>query len=214
MTSPPDSRPLRLRAPPALLIGFGLFVVLIVYLVAASLTRKATLTFSPTPQTGAGAPGTPARPDTLTIDARDTDRWIYVDLDRGLPLPSGDSTGWDIAVRRYRLRAFGPSVTVRSASFPTTGAAVAAMRTAHPGRPAAELDRWYTYSMLSHLLEPDGRIHLVQTNTGATAAIQVLGYYCPGLTAGCLTLRYAVVSPNGSSSGALGSRSLSIWLAG
>jgi len=194
MSTPPSGR--TARAPLALLIGFGVFVVVIAYLVTASLTRRAARTFSPTVRTEARGPGRPGRPDTVTVDARDADRWVYVDLDRGMPLGTVDSTGWDIAVRRYRIRARGPSAVVARAPFPDTDSAGLALASAHGLTQAPDLGHWYSYSMLSHLLEPDDRLALLRTDAGATAVLQVLGYYCPGLTAGCLTVRYAVVSPN------------------
>ncbi|HYU43820.1 MAG TPA: hypothetical protein VEQ84_16870 [Vicinamibacteria bacterium] len=41
---------------------------------------------------------------TLALDARDQNAWRYVDLDAGVALAPGDSTGWDLAMRRFRIR--------------------------------------------------------------------------------------------------------------
>ena len=52
------------------------------------------------------------------------------------------------------------------------------------------LGRWYRYSMFSHLLEPNEHLYLIRTDEGRVVKLEVLSYYCPGLTAGCLTFRY------------------------
>jgi hypothetical protein len=53
------------------------------------------------------------------------------------------------------------------------------------------MDHWYRYSFVTHLLEPDARVFALRARDGALWKLQVVGYYCPGLVAGCLTLRYA-----------------------
>ncbi|MEX2151810.1 MAG: hypothetical protein WD825_00630, partial [Gemmatimonadaceae bacterium] len=59
----------------------------------------------------------------------------------------------------------------------------------------AAIGRWYRYSMLSHLLEPNGHLFAVRTGDGRDYKVQVLSYYCRGLDAGCLTVRYARLAP-------------------
>jgi hypothetical protein len=148
------------RARIVLFAGFGLFVAVLIYLVAASLKRRSAPEFSVSP---VGVPLT--RSDsgiTVTLDARDENAWRYLDLDRAIALPPGDSSDWDLAVRRFHIRV----------------------------APAGDLGRWYHYGMLSHLLESTGRLYPVQTSGGQDGTVEVLSYYCPGLEAGCLTLRY------------------------
>ncbi|HEX9892888.1 MAG TPA: HmuY family protein [Gemmatimonadales bacterium] len=141
--------------------GLGLFVALLGYLIAASLTRRAAPVFTPSP---AGVPlGDGTGLDTVTVQAQDQNLWRYVDLDQGIISPPGDSTGWDLAIRRFHVRVASP-----------------------PG----DLGKWYHYGMLSHLLESADETYVVATGIGRTALVEILSYYCPGLEAGCLTLRY------------------------
>ena len=41
------------------------------------------------------------------------------------------------------------------------------------------------------LLEAKAHVYALRTRQGRTWKVQVLSYYCPGLRAGCLTIRYA-----------------------
>jgi hypothetical protein len=120
------------------------------------------------------------------VDARDPDAWRYLDLDRGVALTPGDSAGWDLAFRRFRIRSSSPARTVRPAGF---GTAVFESPSSAETSATSELGKWYRYGMLSHLLEPTGRVHLIRTDQGRRVLAEVLSYYCTGLEAGCLTLR-------------------------
>lgn len=144
-----------------LFAGFALFVAVLAYLIAASLTRRTAPVFAPSPVGAVLGAGEGI--DTLTVEARDQDRWRYVDLDRGFIAPPGDSSGWDLAIRRFHIRL---------------------------AQPSRDLGKWYRYGMLSHLLEPTGEVYPVATGEGRTGQIEVLSYYCTGLEAGCVTLRY------------------------
>jgi hypothetical protein len=148
------------RARVFLFLGFGVFLAVLAYAIASSLTRRSARVFAPSPV--AVPLGTGAGPDTITVVAHDQQDWQYLDLDRAMILSAGDSAGWDLAVRRFHIRTADP-----------------------PG----DLGKWYTYGMLSHLLESAGEQYAVRTSRGRTASIEVLGYYCPGLEAGCVTLR-------------------------
>lgn len=144
----------------ALYAGLGLFVVVLAYLIATSLTRRSAPVFAPSAVGVALADGGGGR---LTVEARDQNRWRYVDLDHGLIFPAGDSIGWDVAIRRFHVRLAAPP---------------------------HDLGKWYRYGMLSHLLEPAGRPYDILTTEGRQGTLEVLSYYCPGLEAGCLTLQY------------------------
>ena len=61
----------------------------------------------------------------------------------------------------------------------------------------AALRHWYRYNFLTHLLEPNGHLYVIRDRSGAMWRVQVLSYYCPGPTAGCLTIRYAPVPASG-----------------
>lgn len=141
------------RAPAPLLAGFIVFLVAMGYLVAASLTRRVAPTFTPTVE---------ARGDTLTVDATGT-TWRYVSLERGRVLSGPDTSGWELAIKRYNVRVRG----------------------------RGELGKWYRYSLLTHLLEPKSRVYVVEPVGGRAFKLEIVSYYCPGLTAGCMTLKYA-----------------------
>jgi hypothetical protein len=176
--SPPGTRRHRGAAPLPLLVGFALFVLAMGYLVIASLSRRAAPTFEPTAV---------ARRDTLTVDATDGRRWQYVSLARGRVLPVPDTAGWEIAVRRYNLIANGDVVDL----------GLALMDTVHSTALAGEanssaIPKWYRYNLLTHLLESNGHVYVVRpTRGGSIYKFQILSYYCPGLKAGCMTIRYA-----------------------
>jgi hypothetical protein len=156
------------------------------YLVASSFTRRAAPTFAPTVE---------ARGDTLTVDATDGQSWRYVSLTRGRVLSPPDTAGWEVAVRRYNLIANGDVVDLGSAVFDTVHSAAAA-REAN----SSAIPKWYRYSLLTHLLESSGHVYVVRAGAGPLYKLQILSYYCPGLTAGCMTLRYAPIdSPRESS---------------
>lgn len=166
MTQPAAAPDPGRRATMILLLGLGVFVALLGYLIAASLTRRSAPAFSPSPV--GRVLGTGADYDTITVDARDETAWRYVDLDTRVVLESGDSTGWDLAVRRFRIRA---------------------------ARGPGELGRWYSYGAVSHLLEPKGVVYEVTTDAARIAEVDILSYYCPGLEAGCVTWRYRLRPP-------------------
>jgi hypothetical protein len=45
--------------------------------------------------------------------------------------------------------------------------------------------------LVTHLLAPSGHVYALRARDGRFWKLEVLGYYCPGLTPGCVTLRYA-----------------------
>jgi len=168
--------------PPVLLVAAAVvFVGFLVLLVAQSLAPRRIETFA----LGAHAPQPPApgRTDTVTLDVRDGAAWRYFDLDRGALLAPPDTQGWDIAARRFQLRA--PRIPALTAPSALTAPPAPS---SDPG--AGDLPRWYRYDFLSHLLRPTGASYRLRTDEGHDAVVEVLGYYCPGPQAGCLTLRY------------------------
>lgn len=182
------------RATTALVIGFTLFVAAMVYLVASSLGGRSAPEFDPTPAGRARLVDASRGADTLTIDARDARAWHFASLTAQAVLTPPDTAGWDLAVRRHRIIGGGLIADLGAVAFdsvaraPRTGyvANIAGRDTSNPA-----IARWYRYSMLSHLLEPNGHLYAVRARDGRDFKIQVLSYYCRGLEAGCLTLRYA-----------------------
>lgn len=132
-------------------------------LVAGSLSRPEVVTYEPgiRPFDPAGSEEGEGR--TVTLDARDAERWVHFDLDRGEVV---SRTGpWELAFRRHEVRAAD-------------------------GGPGTEIERWYRYDFLSHLLTPEERRYRVPLGEGGVAELRFLSYYCPGPEAGCPTFRY------------------------
>jgi hypothetical protein len=178
------------RAPLALLVGFGVFLVAMGYLVAASLTRRTAPAYAPTPVGRVRPAAWERHGDTITVDARDTERWRYVSLTRGRVLSGPDTAGWEVAARRYNLIANGDVVDLGVARFDSVARAPRALEAN-----SSTVGRWYRYSLLTHLLEPTGHVYVVRTTPGRLFKLEIVSYYCPGLTAGCMTIRYAPLPP-------------------
>jgi hypothetical protein len=179
----------------ALGVGFGAFVLIMIVLLAPTVMKPKVATFTPTPA-GIARAVAEGVVDTITVDAGDELRWSFVDLDRGAVLVPPDTAGWDLMVRRFHLVPSGAIAKVASGSFdslqpPDTG--YIASRFAHDTANAAT-DHWYLYGFFSHLLAPKPDLYVVRTRDGRFARLQLLSYYCPGVTAptpGCVTFRYA-----------------------
>ncbi len=182
------------RWPIPLVGAFALFLATLGYLLASSLAARDVPTFVPTTPTPRPTAADTLVHDTLTLDARDGVAWRFVDLARGALLTPPDTAGWDVAVRRFRIIVSGGALDAGPVPFdalveaPDSGYLPTAFA-ADTLNPA--LQRWYRYSMFSHLLQPLGRTYVVRTRDGFYAKVGILAYYCPGPEAGCLTLRYA-----------------------
>lgn len=132
-------------------------------------------------------------PDTLTVDASNSSRWRFVDLDRGRVRSPPDTGGWDLAIRRFHViaaEAIADAGTGPFASLAQAPASGYAANTLGSDTTNPAIRRWYSYRMLSHLLVPNGHIYVVKTREGRFAKVELISYYCPGLQAGCLTFRY------------------------
>lgn len=189
------------RTPAWLLIaGLG-FVTGIGLVVAASVSQPEAPVFELSSLEAREVPTRFAGPDTVTIDARDGDRWTRFDLARGTISEAGER--WDLAVKRYRLvvnggEGFVGTAGVRRMEAPFEKVVIApaggyeASRVTGGGDTVnTALDGWYAYSLFSHLLEPEPVTFVVRTHDGRYAKLAVLGYYCPGPEPGCLTIEYA-----------------------
>ena len=192
------SRPARGSRTPTILLfgGLAIFLVAMAWLIASSLTPRRERTFAPLAP-GARA-GDGVGTDTLTVDARDEHEWRYVDLDRGRVASPPDTAGWDLAVRRFHIVTSGGAARLGALDFDRAAvpSASAFVETAR-GRDTvnAAFERWYDYRMLSHTLRSRGEVYAVRSSEGRVAKLQLIGYYCPGMEAGCLTLRYAFLDP-------------------
>ena len=169
------------------------FVAFLVLLLVQSLAPKRIETFVLGDH--ALRPPVQGRTDTVTLDVRDAAIWHYLDLDRGALLVPPDTQGWDLAARRFQLRVPAPGVPASGEGPSASGEGPSAIghRPSAIGR-TGDLPRWYRYDFLAHLLRPSGQAYALRTDLGAGVTLEVLGYYCPGPTAGCLTVRYALGS--------------------
>jgi hypothetical protein len=181
--------------PLPLLGGFATFLVVIFYIVASSLARPVVRTFEPSARRALAPASDSVVTDTVTVDATDAELWRFLDLDHRALLEIPDTAGWDLAFRRHSLISSGGAFdlgavvyddVVRAPSGPFT-ATVAGRDTAN-----AVLQRWYRYRLLTHLLEPNTHIYAVRTSDGRYAKLEILSYYCPGVRAGCPTVRYTI----------------------
>jgi hypothetical protein len=183
------------RAPLPLLVGFGVFVAGLAYLVTASLARRDAPVFSPSAPARVRAQAWARAGDTLTLDATDGERWRYASLARGGALAGDDTAAWEIAARRYRVTVPPGAALADLGAVPFDSARVgpgASFIPSAAGESAnAAMGHWYRYSLVTHLLMPGGHVYALRAADGTLWKLEVVGYYCPGLVAGCLTLRYA-----------------------
>ncbi len=186
-----------------LLTGFGVFVVVIGYLLVTSLTPRRTVEYEPSPIEPVDTRVTSLVYDTVTIDALDPTTWNFFDFDRRSVVAVPDTTGWDLAIRRFMVIAADAAVDLGKVVFdevidaPSSNYVATAFERDTVN---AALERWYHYSLWSHLLEPNGHVYVVRTREGRYAKLEFLSYYCPGVVAGCVTFRY-VYQPAGLGNG-------------
>ena len=182
-----------------LVTGFALFLAVIGYFMVTSLAPRTTAAYEPSPIGGPAASIDSLVYDTVTIDAMHPTAWSFFAFDRGSVVRPPDTVGWDLAVRRFTVIAADAVADIGESSFddveeaPTSGYVETTF-----GRDTVNtaIDRWYRYSILSHILEPKGHVYVVRTRDGRFAKMEFLSYYCPGVVAGCLTFRY-VYEPAG-----------------
>ncbi|MFN2399963.1 MAG: HmuY family protein [Gemmatimonadaceae bacterium] len=190
--------PSRARRSPVLLWGtFAVFLGAMSYLIASSVSRKsvASFTVSPVPRVVSRLANDRAA-DTVTVDASDARAWRYFDFKRASVVFPPDTSGWDLAIRRYNIISSGEIADVGRVTFerviwaPESGyhSTEMAQDTAN-----VAIRRWYRYGMLTHLLESAGNVYVVRSRERPAryVKIQVMSYYCPGPNAGCVTFRYA-----------------------
>lgn len=140
---------------------------------------------------------------TITVDARQADSWVRVDLSRGAVVDGRDGD-WDVAFRRFRIRTNGLSgdpfpagaIALEGMSFDrVTVAPRSGYETSRSGVRGDTLNEalegWYRYRFWSHVLVPRPRTWVIRTAEGSYAKMAILSYYCTGASAGCVTFRYA-----------------------
>lgn len=173
MNPPPST-----RASFVLWTGFSVFAAVLALLVIVSLAPRDAAEYEPSPIRPAVVPDT-LFVDTLTVDARESDRWAYVDLDRRSAVLPPDTAGWDLAFRRFEIVTTGP-VAVTPVPFDQLAAAPDSPyvdTTFDADTNNAALEDWYRYSFTSHLLNPRPNTYVIRTSAGRYAKIRFLGYY-------------------------------------
>jgi hypothetical protein len=172
------------RPPLPLLVAAAVFVLVIAWLVIASLVPHNVQTFIPH-----------VGPDTVTLDARSATEWRFFSFARGL-LTAPDTAGWDLGMRRYHLIVAGTAAEIDTGSFETlTATPTAAYESTSYGRDTVNraIARWYRYDMFSHLLHPKRAVYVVKNRDGSAYELEFLSYYCPGPDPGCVTFRYQLL---------------------
>ena len=151
-------------------------------------------------------------PVVYTVDGR-RNELTYFDFSTGSVVEGDpDPLGWDLAFRRFTILANGgPGLSGQGGILdlgeisldsvtrvPTDGYATneANAETANPA-----VARWYTYSWTSHILKPKPKVFAVRTADGHHGIFEILSYYCPGATAGCVTIRYLYQGAGGANFG-------------
>jgi hypothetical protein len=186
------------RPPLVVVIGFALFLLSLVYLVATSFAPRSVQVFALTehasqaPEAARREPPEGLVRDTMTIDARDETRWTYVSLATGTPASAAGP--WDLAIRRFTIVPSDAAVDLGPVAFDSVRELPDDAWTSTTFKPDMANDtlrRWYEYGLFSHLLTPARHIYGIRTADRRYAKIDILSYYCPGPTAGCLTFRYA-----------------------
>jgi hypothetical protein len=187
----------------AMVIVFSIAVFLsMAMLVVMGVRRVEPPTFSPTPLEPVPAESHPPGPRLFTIDATAPDEWRFFSFERGTVVERPGPRDWDLAFRRFQVIVnggpgfagaggvldLGEATLDEPRHLPRTGDYV--VNTVRSDTVNAALRRWYRYSYLSHLLSPRPNVWSVRTAAGSYAALQFVGYYCPGAMPGCVTFRY------------------------
>ncbi|HKW40768.1 MAG TPA: HmuY family protein [Gemmatimonadales bacterium] len=180
--------------PPVLVLVLGVAFALIVgSLVIGSLARPEFPPYTVTPPHPTRVGDSIVGPATYTVDASATDRWRRFDFERNAIVDSGS---WDIALRRFHLISApgGGIVDLGVVPFDSVLELPAdgyLPNTAGPDTTNPAVGKWYSYSMLSHLLTTKRHVYGIHTARGTYAKLELLAYYCRDAGTACVTFRYA-----------------------
>ena len=187
-----------MKTPILVWVLAGAFLLLVASLLIGSLSSPE---LPPYPVTTPGAPGA----DSLyTLDASRGDGWRRFDFTRRAVVDSGS---WDIAFRRNRVITapgvgamdLGPVPFDSIAQVPAEGYTETTFQRDSTN---SAIGKWYSYSMLSHLLTTKHHVYALRTADGRFVKLELLGYYCREVGAACYTMRYQTMRPRQASSGA------------
>jgi hypothetical protein len=176
-------------------------VVVAVVLVALTLRQPPVPTYPPTPPTPSDAGRALVGPRLYTVDATSGERWRHFSFRVGAVVEETGGSGWDLAFRRYQIIANGGPgflgragiVDLGAVRFDDVHTVPASGYRENEGSPDPRnpaIVGWYSYGFFSHVLSPKPHVWAVRTADGRYAKMEILAYYCPGSTPGCLTFRY------------------------
>lgn len=147
---------------------------------------------------------------TVTVDARDHDRWVYFDFSRGSVVTDAqpDGRNWDIAFSRYMVQTNGGTTNPHGiagairidGAEPTQAPADGYQVDEWEGYGQDQVShnrafrRWYRYNpMAAGLVPRDDRWFVIRAADGGYAKLRFVSYHCPGSLGGghgCVTFRY------------------------
>ena len=147
------------------LVLAGINGLLLLLLVATSLSREPPPEFALTPLDRPPPAGDGTTPIRMTVDARAPDRWVFFSFAEGTVVDGKDGEPWDIAFRRFEVmvnesgRGGGRGGVAELGDVPLEAARKAprigyiaptgAADSIHP-----VLREWYDYSYFAHTLTP------------------------------------------------------------
>jgi len=188
------------RPPWWLIVLGGVLLIVLIGIVASSLTRPTPPVYSIT-QRAPNDAGDLLVSGRVTLDARSADRWSFFDFSRDAPVQEPGPLEWDVAVRRTswivnggdgfagRGGALTSDQNFDDLSVAPEGSYAATTVSAGDSA-SAPFDRWYRYDFLSHLLWPQPTRFVIRTADGRYAKLEIESYYCPGPEPGCVSFRY------------------------
>ncbi len=188
------------RHRPIIVIG-GILVSVSVVIVGMTLQRPEPPTYAPSPVEPRPVGEEQVGPLVRTVDATVPDQWVHFSFRDGSVIADPGPRNWDLAFRRFGIIANGgdgfaghggivdlgetPFDSVRV--LPEQGYVQTEVRGDSVN---AAIERWYSYSIFSHLLQPLPKVYGVRTADGRYAKMRIRGYYCAGATPGCVTIEY------------------------
>jgi HmuY protein len=137
---------------------------------------------------------------TITVDATDEEKWVYVDLGELAHVEPADpatSADWDLGMQRFHFALDGGisgagegelAVADGAALADVTEAPADGWSTDAADDPKDEdalpelafetaADGWYDYNFMSHVLSPKERVYAVRGGAGDLFAMQIEAYY-------------------------------------
>lgn len=188
------------RYRPILAIG-GILVSAAVVVVGLTLQRPEPPTYAPSPVEPRPVGEERVGPLVRTVDATVPEQWVPFSFRDGSVIHDPGPLEWDLAFRRFGIIVNGgdgfaghggiidlgevPFDSVRI--LPEEGYV---QTQARGDSVNAAIERWYSYSIFSHLLHPLPKVYAIRTADRRYAKMRILGYYCAGATPGCVTVQY------------------------